>query len=354
MAKPRYIIIGCPQHGYLNGPYKTTVIHIGSNTVENIVCALCPACGIYYTTAMAITLGIAEDIDGIPVRRGRASGINPPDGFKETVYESHPEIKKPVPFNTTREERRAFIHKQKQSYMTVEQDKNTRNNEKPVSKADVHEAKTKKETSIPQKDRDDKFTPCTYILTDRDCVKRLSCPKCASQLSIKRYNIPVYTSKEDFSGYYTQNLLHCSNCNQTYMTDAVYEDIQEKMKSQRQHINPSNVRLSYLTRDDRYLYEPIAGFDLYFERTVNRITSGSQMTTLAQSSFLKNEGYNIRLSDTARHQVLRSAVFKYGRRRVADHLRFLIATREGQRDGRTKYANAIRIWQDDLNYVARI
>ena len=67
------VYICCEKHGELSGPYRKTKIHVGRKIVENITCALCEKCNIYYTTAPAIALGWAEPIDDIPVRKGSIS-----------------------------------------------------------------------------------------------------------------------------------------------------------------------------------------------------------------------------------------------------------------------------------------
>ena len=54
-----------------------------------------------------------------------------------------------------------------------------------------------------------------------------------------------------------------------------------------------------------------------------------------------------------RHSILDEAVRQYGKRRVADHIDFLMATRKGQDDGEMKFARALEIWQYDLNYIVR-
>lgn len=54
-----------------------------------------------------------------------------------------------------------------------------------------------------------------------------------------------------------------------------------------------------------------------------------------------------------RHSILDEAVRQYGKRRVADHIDFLMATRKGQNDGEMKFARALEIWQSDLNYIVR-
>lgn len=355
MAKPNFIVIHCPLHGYLRGPFKKTIIHIGSSVIENVVCAFCRECNTYYTTAMAITLGRAEEIDGIPVKRGRSGGTRPPEGFEGTEYDGRPELKNSNPIQSTVEERRANIFRQKEK----EQSEKRKTAENKTVQSDLPSAETyttpiKPTSSLENPKQNNSPKAFNIILTDRNCVNRLICPNCGNQLKIKRYNIPAYDKTERFVSYFVQNLLYCSHCAQTLMTEAVYKDLQKRMSTQSQHIRPTNVRLSYHSHDDMYLYEPVAGFELYFERTANRTSQGNQMTTLAQSSFLADEGYNIHLNNSARREILRSAVDHYGRRRVVDHLRFLISTRMGQRDGRTKFAKAIGIWQDDLNYVVKL
>ena len=193
-----------------------------------------------------------------------------------------------------------------------------------------------------------------YYLTDRNCAKQRICPNCNSQLVSRSYNIPIYNENEEFYAYHVHDLLFCSRCHQTFMTDSVLSDIEAKLVNSRQHVKPSNVHVKRSPHSGRYLYLPISDYEIYFERRTRKNKERAQITSLADSSFLSDEGYNTNLERDARISILKFAVKKYGLRRVADHLRFLIDTRMGQENGVSKYAKAIDIWRQDLNFITRL
>ncbi len=80
-------------------------------------------------------------------------------------------------------------------------------------------------------------------------------------------------------------------------------------------------------------------------------TDSGELSAL-NDSFLADMGYSTSLLQSDRRKILDNAMFKYGRRKTADHIRFLIRMREAQSGGAERYATAISIWQDDLNYIA--
>ena len=73
---------------------------------------------------------------------------------------------------------------------------------------------------------------------------------------------------------------------------------------------------------------------------------------LNSQSFLGKLGYSVNKAVSVRHQILTEAIRIYGKRKVTDHLAFLIATRKGQENGALKYAYAINIWQTDINFLS--
>jgi len=194
-----------------------------------------------------------------------------------------------------------------------------------------------------------------YLLTDRECVNYMICPKCSSLLAKKRYNVPAFDIKQTFISYYVEELLFCPNCSIAYITEENYISIQNRISADKLYISPSNIQKTNKRKNKKYLYEPIAGFEFCYEKSLKQSNGVSPtINTLSDSSFLANDGYRTNLSDDQRHQILQSAAKRYGKRRVADHLRFLITTREGQNKGMIKYENALRVWHADLNYLVEI
>ena len=194
-----------------------------------------------------------------------------------------------------------------------------------------------------------------YLLTDESCVRNRVCPKCKYTLWLKRYNIPVYDRTGKFISYYVDKLHWCPTCKVVYMTEETFMRIQNRVLKGRKYIRPSNIRTMVKKHPERYLSDPILsnGFEVD-TRSETQGYEGQQIYNLASSSFLSDEGYSVSVPMTERHEKLNSAIQKYGKRRVTDHLRFLIRTRQGQKEGREKFANAISIWTDDLNYVLNL
>ena len=194
-----------------------------------------------------------------------------------------------------------------------------------------------------------------YLLTDENCVRNRVCPKCKYTLWLKRYNIPVYDSIGKFISYYVDKLHWCPTCKVVYMTEETFTRIQNRVLKERKYIRPSNMRTMVKKHPDKYLSDPTLdkGLEVY-TRSKTQGYEGQQIYNLASSSFLSDEGYSISVPMAERHEILNTVVQKYGKRRVADHLRFLIRTRQGQKEGRSKFANAISIWNNDLDYVVNL
>ena len=194
-----------------------------------------------------------------------------------------------------------------------------------------------------------------YLFTDRKCVNDMICPKCSNILTKKRYNIPAFDIEHTFISYYVEELLFCPNCSIAFVTEESYNNILNRISTDKLYISPSNIRRTNKRKDNKYLYEPIAGFEFCYEKSLIQSSgASSRINTLSDYSFLSNDGYRTSLDDDQRRLILQSAVECYGKRRVADHLRFLITSREGQNNGLTKYENALRVWRADLVYVVGI
>ncbi len=194
-----------------------------------------------------------------------------------------------------------------------------------------------------------------YLLTDEKCVSNKVCPKCKYTLWLKRYNIPVYNKMYRFISYYIDELYWCPTCKVVYMTEETYSRIQKRVLREREYIRPSNIRTMVKKHPERYLNDPVLNQGIQVDTgSVPQGHEGQQIINLAATSFLSNEGYSISVSETERHKILEIVVQKYGKRRVTDHLRFLIRTRQAQREGYNKYANAISIWTNDLDYVVNL
>ena len=71
-------------------------------------------------------------------------------------------------------------------------------------------------------------------------------------------------------------------------------------------------------------------------------------------SFLGERGYSTSKPDFQRHLILDKAVKEFGKQKVIDHISFLINMRLAQKEGATKFSNAIRKWRDDLSYIRNL
>lgn len=341
--KKSYISIGCPKHGWLDGPYRETTMDFGRTIIEHILCGYCPECGCYYTTAMASAVGTPNMIDGKKVLRGKISS-NPNAGI---TYDTSPTLQRTAP-----EKRNVNIEK-------VQEKKVASANRKQPS---VSQLKSKDQRQLqPQAKRRSVaptlFTVTDYLLANHWAVGDKCCPSCRSRLSTARYNIPVYNEVGQFVLYCIGELQNCSRCHKRFMTDSEIRRLLSKLNptptSETRIIQPVNVKVRRNMRSDTYLFEPIADYGIYAYRCVSspKDTDGG-VIELNQSSFLRDMGYSTKVPLDKRRLVLDDAVRIYGKRRVADHLRFLILTRQGQVGGANKYYEAIQTWSDDMNYIA--
>ena len=187
------------------------------------------------------------------------------------------------------------------------------------------------------------------------------CPFCRSVMSREHINIPIIERNEDFYPYSTEKIRFCHKCRKAFLTKemALYilSEINYSSNSQKT-IKIENVAIQWDEDNNKYLFNPTSNnsWDIYFPRPDYEIKSTSndapaEMELNAQS-FLGKMGYSTSKGINIRRHILTEAIKTHGKRKVADHLAFLISTRKAQKNGTLKYANAIKIWQDDLNYIS--
>ena len=185
------------------------------------------------------------------------------------------------------------------------------------------------------------------------------CPKCHSELSEEKVNVPVFYDNGDFFQYYVTTALFCHNCKKGYLSNDNVEAIIKKvynsvLKSSEIRLENMNVRYDQ-SYQNHYYYPTINNEDAIYvtkDTTVQMIEPQYHSLNLNNVSFLGELGYTVNKGENARRFILKQAVQKYGKRKVADHISALIRLRKRQRDGAIRYAYAIRIWQQDLNYVS--
>ena len=356
MAKPR-INIGCPWHGALGPPYKTTTIHVGKSDVGNITCALCSSCGAYYTTALAINLGNADPVDGRPVKRGLMISKEMSDSSSVITYDSSPILK----------------HGQASQKKTTPLKPNDRKTDQGVlSQSNAGKQSLQKISSSMSASSKKAFrhhvneeyrgpSVSEFVVSNRLFGTESGiCPVCRSVIYSKQYNVPVYDAHNSFYAYYTAQLFYCRNCNEYVMDEEEFRKLTRKVNApaRKNHVRPLNMQGRYDRISDSYLYSPVADTDMFFrkEKVIGYDSSegGSVLDNLNSRSFLSELGYSTGIRKEDRQQILQVAVRKYGKRKTADHLRFLITTRQRQLDGVRRYAFAISVWQEDLNYIVKL
>lgn len=329
--KPTRISIGCPKHGSLHGPYKETLVRVGKSAINNVVCAYCESCGRYYSTALALCIGRAEPIGGVPVLQGKMIHQSSDD-----CYRNQPKIM-------------TQMEQEKENVTTKKEQRNKQNRQRQTKYAE-------------KTTRYDNTARVKYFVTNSPALSGNNiCPTCNSKLTSTPYNIPCYYSDGNFKSYYIAMLSYCRNCHCHYMKYHDFVALTKRINSapDKAHLKPQNMIHKFDHRSQQYLYEPIA--DSMVFAFSDSEGSGSftdefsgGMGMLHEKSFLGKEGYSTSVSLEKRREILYRTVKKYGRRKVADHLRFLISTRSAQSNGKQNYQKAIQTWKDDLNYVATI
>ena len=187
------------------------------------------------------------------------------------------------------------------------------------------------------------------------------CPFCRSVMSREDIKIPVIKANGDFDRYVTAKVRFCYKCRKAFITKEmaayILTEINDSPKGQKT-IKVENVSIQWDEDNNRYLFTPTSdnSWDIFFprqdyERRIPGDDEPSEME-LNPQSFLGKMGYSTSKGINVRRHILVEAIKIHGKRKVSDHLAFLISTRKAQKNGSLKYANAIKIWQDDLKYIS--
>ena len=179
-------------------------------------------------------------------------------------------------------------------------------------------------------------------------------------MNISRVNVPVIKENGDFYRYYVADIPFCSNCQNYYISEFAAKRILHQVNQgsgERYSLKLANAQIRRGTISDDYRFYPTEDNNALIynanEKQETNTTNNSEYN-LNSKSFLGEMGYSVNLSADIRHKILVSAVNQHGKRRVADHIAFLIQTRLSQAGGKAKYLHAISIWQNDLNFIARL
>ena len=197
------------------------------------------------------------------------------------------------------------------------------------------------------------------LLSNTAPVANNTCPLCRSVLGGESVNIPVIDENNNFVRYYLATVPYCYRCRKAFLSKEKATEILSRINANRgdcRTIRINNATVQPYQRNQGYLFRPTlnnseAVFSLNNDYRV-RSSANSGTLELNEKSFLGEMGYSVSENTTVRRIILDEAVKQFGKRRVCDHLAFLISTRRAQADGINKYSNALRIWQSDLNYIS--
>lgn len=187
-----------------------------------------------------------------------------------------------------------------------------------------------------------------------------TCPACGSSLNIERVNVPIIDSDGNFYRYYAERVRYCYQCQKAFLTAKEIDLILNRLAvvSITQNVDSIKVNNGVIRKQPHctYSFIPTLGPEQAIYTTYCSSHSQRYGTTFSvnSQSFLGEMGYSVNLSEDIRHSILDKAVRQYGKRKVSDHIAFLMATRKGQDDGEIKFAYALEIWQSDLNYIVML
>ncbi len=187
------------------------------------------------------------------------------------------------------------------------------------------------------------------------------CPLCRSALGEELVNIPVIDTNGDFYRYYSDTVRYCYKCRKAYISKDKIKAILRKVNSSAKTVRTVKLENATISRSEinrDYLFLPTLSnsYAVFFpdhDYKKSRTPKNESMDLNSQS-FLGEMGYSVNKSVHIRHYILIEAIKKYGKRKVSDHIAFLIVTRKAQTKGESKYANAIHIWQQDLNFISEV
>ena len=337
------VCIGCPEHGELNPPYHTIDIVFGKRVLKDVSCAFCALCNKYYSTSMILHMLPGYVHQGYPVCMGVV--VN---GGRETQV--------PAPVLVRQKDGR-------KAEKTPHKKKKPKAAPSPASEATFSERQVKPASM--RRSEPPPFAPSIlgrYDVTNESAVEASgTCPICHSVLLEGKYNMPVY-QEENFYGYYIVQAYRCPRCQRAYVSkkdmDRMLARLEEDATEKKLLPKPQNVRIERVcrARSVEYLYQPVAEDKLQLFRMRQGASNSMEdaATGWRSRSFLRELGYSTKKLNAERYEILRRAVEAHGKRKVADHLRFLIRMHENQERGRTIYAVSLSVWQNDLNYIAKL
>ena len=194
------------------------------------------------------------------------------------------------------------------------------------------------------------------MFTNSRKAKQNICPMCSSVTSENMLNIPLYNEKGKFYRYYARSIPFCQKCQMGIIDEETATAILRKTRTQVEDIGMIKFKNGSfkIEQSQKYLFYPSAKNSplIYSGKKESDDTLGTfNPDKLKDKSFLQEMGYSFDKENKTRKAILDSAVKNYSLRKVADHLAFLISSRKNQEGGEIKYAKAIAVWQEDLDYI---
>ena len=171
-------------------------------------------------------------------------------------------------------------------------------------------------------------------------------------------------SNGDFHRYYSEEVRYCHKCRKAFITQNNIGNILKRIQNAKDTdssvtIKFKNGTLERSGNSKGYLFNPTLdnSFSVFqpplyswYADYKESLSSATGEMDLNPESFLGAMGYSVNRPENIRHSILKKAVDIHGKRRVADHVAWLISTRKSRAD----QARAVRIWQGDLNFITNI
>ena len=346
----------CPHHGALKGTPEYFSANFGSKRLVDISAMYCAACGKYYTPFANLLAFKQLRFKGreVAVSQGRVERSIPREVVRVPRFLDISE-KGIQPSRNTAKKGQTTQHNTTQKASARNKSgisANMRNTQKQNNETVQNKATSRKAPS------EIGLNAQIYLSNTYSAANNI-CPLCRSVLSRENVNIPVIETTGDFFRYYTESVRFCHKCRKAFISKETITSILTKVNSTSS--NPKTLKIENATihRDNssqKYLFNPTLdnSYAIFFpgQDYERRRESTSDEMELNPQSFLGEMGYSTSKGINVRRHILTEAIKTYGKRKVCDHLAFLISMRKAQVNGAVKYANALKIWQDDLNYIS--
>ena len=235
-----------------------------------------------------------------------------------------------------------------------------------ISRPDTSNTSFEPQSQYYQYDYSADFPDNFSVIKDSLYTSIGSCPICNCRLAPSKFNVPVYYSTDRFKSLYITHTMTCMGCGMNYISTREILHLLHRANKSRRSRETLTLRAHNTVikskRDNSFYFYPVINGGVsrkrlpnnhpFLEKQRKTIPPNSQPLTyqsqLAEESFLFQMGYTTKIDIQERHAVLHKAIDQFGKRRVIDHLRFLIDMR---RNSQKDYMQAISIWSEDIEYI---